>query len=63
MNVSYTKRGLRQFKNEVFESMTNQFMELWKKGHTASYNINCSNGEAWMNLLSYLGYQESHNHT
>ena len=63
MNISYAKRGLRQFQNEVFESMTNQFLELWKRGHTASYNINCSNGEAWMNISSYLGYQESDNHS
>ena len=62
MNMSNAKHGLRQFQNEVFESMTNQFMELWKRGHTASYNINCSNGEAWMNISSYLGYQESDNH-
>ena len=62
MNMLTAKHGLRQFQNEVFESMTNQFMELWKRGHTASYNINCSNGEAWMNISSYLGYQESDNY-
>ena len=62
MNMPNVKHGLRQFQNEVFESMTNQFMELWKRGHTASYNINCSNGEAWMNISSYLGYQESDNY-
>ena len=63
MNMSYAKRGLRQFQNEVFESMTNQFMELWKRGHTASFNINCRNGEAWMNISSYLGYQDFVNHS
>ena len=57
------KHGLRQFQNEVFESMTNQFMELWKRGHTASFNINCRNGEAWMNISSYLGYQDFVNHS
>ena len=63
MNMSYAKRGLRQFQNEVFESMTNQFMELWKRGHTASFNINCRNGEAWMKISSYLGYLDSVNHS
>ena len=61
MNVSYTRSGLRQIQNDVFESITNQFVELWKRGHSASYNINCFNGEAWMNFSSYLGYQESYN--
>ena len=63
MNISYVKHGLCQFQNEVFESMTNQLMKLWKRGHTASYNINCSHGEAWINISSYLGYQECDNHS
>ena len=63
MKTSYVRSEHNRYQNDVIETMTNKFMELWKSGHSASYNINCRNGEAWLNFSTYLGYQESDNHS
>ena len=63
MKTSHVRGEHNRNQNDVIETMTNKFMELWKSGHSASYNINCRNGEAWLNFSTYLGYQESDNHS
>ena len=39
----------------------NEFVKLWKNGQDAVFNANCKNGRAWLNLSTYLGYNENQN--
>ena len=39
----------------------NEFVKLWKNGQDAAFNANCKNGRAWLNLSTYLGYNENQN--
>ena len=55
--MSWNNGGHYQHQDLVFDSLT-KFMEFWKDGREAVFNVNCRDGKAWMSISTFLGYQD-----